>query len=95
MYSKKHECLGLKGMFFKYIRLPFLWFIRLYQRILSPDHSFWAKKQWPQGFCKFQPTCSQYAYEAIEQKGLVRGASKACWRVLRCNPWSKGGVDEV
>jgi putative membrane protein insertion efficiency factor len=47
----------------------------------------------PAGTCKYHPTCSQYALDALRRYGLVKGTAKACWRVLRCNPWSHGGVD--
>ena len=43
--------------------------------------------------CRFYPTCSEYAILAIEKYGVVRGGLKALWRILRCNPFSKGGVD--
>jgi uncharacterized protein len=43
--------------------------------------------------CKYHPTCSQYAADAVRKHGLVKGSAKAAWRVLRCNPWSRGGVD--
>lgn len=45
--------------------------------------------------CRFQPTCSLYALEAIERFGTLKGATLAAWRVLRCNPLSKGGKDPV
>ena len=45
------------------------------------------------GRCKYHPTCSQYALDAIRHYGLVRGSILAGWRLLRCNPWSRGGVD--
>lgn len=45
------------------------------------------------GRCKYHPSCSQYAIDAIEEQGLARGAVLAAWRLLRCNPWSHGGVD--
>jgi uncharacterized protein len=45
------------------------------------------------GSCKYHPTCSQYALDALRQYGLVRGSILAGWRLLRCNPWSRGGVD--
>ena len=45
--------------------------------------------------CKYYPTCSTYAYEAIERFGAFKGTGLAIWRVLRCNPFSKGGVDPV
>ena len=43
--------------------------------------------------CKFYPSCSEYADQAINEEGLVRGSLKAIWRVLRCNPFNAGGVD--
>jgi len=49
----------------------------------------------PVGTCKFHPSCSQYALDAFHAHGLVRGAVLAVWRVLRCNPWSHGGVDRA
>ena len=45
------------------------------------------------GNCKYHPTCSQYALDAIREFGLLRGTVLAGWRLLRCNPWSRGGVD--
>ena len=47
----------------------------------------------PAGTCKYHPSCSQYALDALRKDGLVKGSEKAVWRVLRCNPWSHGGVD--
>jgi putative membrane protein insertion efficiency factor len=43
--------------------------------------------------CKFHPSCSQYASDALRKYGPVRGSLKAAWRLARCNPWSHGGVD--
>ena len=60
--------------------------IRVYQILLSP---FFA------GCCKYHPSCSQYAIDAIREHGVVRGAVLAGWRLLRCNPWSHGGHDPV
>lgn len=45
--------------------------------------------------CKYVPTCSQYAIEAIEKHGALKGGLLAAWRILRCNPFSKGGFDPV
>ncbi|WP_367397275.1 membrane protein insertion efficiency factor YidD [Clostridium sp. MSJ-8] len=45
--------------------------------------------------CKYIPTCSEYAIKAIQKYGAVRGSIKAIWRILRCNPFSKGGFDPV
>jgi putative membrane protein insertion efficiency factor len=47
------------------------------------------------GRCKYHPTCSQYALDAVRRHGLIRGSLLAGWRLLRCNPWSRGGVDYV
>ncbi len=58
--------------------------IRLYQRVISPAL--------PRR-CKYHPTCSQYAVDAIRRFGILRGLVLAAWRLLRCNPWSHGGVD--
>jgi putative membrane protein insertion efficiency factor len=43
--------------------------------------------------CKYHPSCSQYASDALRRYGPVRGSLKAAWRLARCNPWSRGGVD--
>ena len=61
-------------------------FIRFYQRRISP---LFPPK------CKYYPTCSQYAVTAIERFGLFKGGLLAVWRILRCNPFSSGGVDLV
>jgi putative membrane protein insertion efficiency factor len=45
--------------------------------------------------CKYYPTCSQYALDALREFGLLRGVVLAGWRLLRCNPWSMGGVDHA
>lgn len=45
--------------------------------------------------CKYTPTCSQYGIEAIEKYGALKGGALAVWRILRCNPFSKGGFDPV
>lgn len=60
--------------------------IRLYQKALSPLLL---------PACRFHPTCSEYAIQAIRTYGPVRGMLKAAWRVLRCNPYSRGGFDPV
>jgi putative membrane protein insertion efficiency factor len=45
--------------------------------------------------CKYYPSCSHYGLEAIQRHGALTGSALASWRVLRCNPWSNGGVDDV
>ncbi|MHC4138467.1 MAG: membrane protein insertion efficiency factor YidD [Planctomycetota bacterium] len=61
-------------------------FIRVYQIILSPIS---------RPSCRFYPTCSQYAVEAIEKRGIVVGLLKGIWRVIRCNPFGGSGYDPV
>lgn len=60
--------------------------LRLYQRHISP-----LKKP----CCRFYPTCSQYAMDAITKKGALRGSFLALRRILKCHPWHKGGYDPV
>lgn len=60
--------------------------IRFYQTAISPH---------TRPKCKYYPTCSHYTYEAIEIHGALKGAAMGLWRILRCNPWSKGGYDPV
>ncbi len=67
--------------------------IRTYQFILSPDHSFWAKHIYPNGYCRFYPSCSSYTTTSIQKYGVVAGGLKGAWRIVRCNPWNKGGED--
>jgi putative membrane protein insertion efficiency factor len=55
----------------------------------------WTLGPFTQGRCKYHPSCSQYALDAFREVGLLRGAVLAGWRLLRCNPWSHGGVDYV
>jgi uncharacterized protein len=64
----------------------FIGLIRLYQRFISP---FIGPR------CRFYPTCSAYAVEAIRKRGVIRGSIKAIWRIMRCNPLCQGGHDPV
>ena len=68
--------------------------IKLYQKTLSFDHGP-LKSIYPQGFCRFYPSCSQYGVEAVEKYGIIKGGLKTIWRILRCNPWNKGGNDPL
>ena len=63
-----------------------IWLIRLYQRFISPLNP---------ASCRFTPTCSQYAVEAFMKRGFFVGFALTVWRILRCNPFSKGGYDPV
>lgn len=69
------------------IKKVLIFLIKTYQMTLSPRFSH--------GSCRYTPTCSQYAFEAIEIHGIFKGCLLAAWRILRCNPFSKGGWDPV
>jgi uncharacterized protein len=60
--------------------------VLIYQRLISPA--------FPRR-CRYEPTCSHYALEAVHRYGALRGLVLATWRLLRCNPWSPGGYDPV
>jgi putative membrane protein insertion efficiency factor len=60
--------------------------IRAYQRLISPAFA---------DRCRYYPSCSEYAVQAVRRFGILRGLVLAGWRLLRCNPWSPGGFDPV
>ena len=68
--------------------------IRFYQKTISFDHGL-LRVFYPNGYCKFHPSCSEYAAQAIDKKGLARGTFLTLRRLIRCNPFSQGGIDEV
>ena len=64
--------------------------VRSYRRLLSP---FFGATPLGNPRCKYHPSCSTYALEAYREFGFARGSVLVGWRLLRCNPWSHGGVD--
>ncbi|MBE6806232.1 MAG: membrane protein insertion efficiency factor YidD [Ruminococcaceae bacterium] len=60
--------------------------VKLYQKCISPYFP---------GCCRFTPTCSNYAIEALRVHGALKGTALAVWRILRCNPFCRGGYDPV
>ncbi len=68
------------------VRAPFLALIWVYQRVISP---------WTSSSCRYYPSCSAYAYEAIATHGVVRGVWLGTRRLMRCHPWAAGGPDPV
>ncbi|WP_309130740.1 membrane protein insertion efficiency factor YidD [Brevibacterium sp.] len=67
-------------------RFPFVWFIRAYRKVISPLYG---------QVCRYYPSCSMYGLEAFEIHGVLKGMVLTGWRILRCNPFSHGGVDHV
>ncbi|HEY3944724.1 MAG TPA: membrane protein insertion efficiency factor YidD [Solirubrobacteraceae bacterium] len=70
----------------RYIRALLVLPIRVYQRLVSPAIG---------PHCRYYPSCSEYAAQAVQRYGILRGLVLAGWRLLRCNPWSHGGFDPV
>jgi putative membrane protein insertion efficiency factor len=68
------------------LRYAVLFLISFYKAVISP--------LLPPS-CRFQPTCSEYAYEAVSRYGIIKGGRLAIWRILRCNPFCRGGYDPV
>jgi putative membrane protein insertion efficiency factor len=67
-----------------FIQKLFLGAIGFYQKFLSPGLS---------GNCRFYPSCSDYTIQAIEKYGTFKGLTKGIWRILKCNPYNKGGIN--
>nr|WP_245241984.1 membrane protein insertion efficiency factor YidD [Streptomyces sp. NEAU-H3] len=65
------------------MKYPLLALIKLYQWIISPFLG---------PVCKYYPSCSHYGFTAIDRHGAIKGTALTAWRILRCNPWSRGGV---
>ncbi|WP_243761104.1 membrane protein insertion efficiency factor YidD [Streptomyces sp. YIM 98790] len=68
------------------MKYPLLLLIKLYQWTISPLLG---------PVCRYYPSCSHYGYTAIHRHGAIKGTALTGWRILRCNPWSRGGVDHV
>jgi hypothetical protein len=80
----------LRDLPFTLLNLPrwlLLAFIRFYQATFS--------RTLPPNSCRYYPTCSHYGYQAIYKHGAMKGSLMAAWRIMRCNPFSKGGFDPV
>ena len=84
--SPAHALKQVAAVVLRIPALALMGLIRVYQLVISPLLG-------PR--CKYYPSCSHYGLEAVRQHGAVKGFALASWRVLRCNPWSNGGVDDV
>lgn len=69
------------------MRYVLIFLIRCYQKLISPMKG--------QPCCRFYPSCSRYAVQALQQHGAIKGSLLAGWRLIRCNPWNLGGIDYV
>jgi len=85
--EKEPRLRELPVTFWNLPRIPLLALIRLYQKVVSPTL--------PEGTCRFYPSCSHYGYQAIYKYGAIKGSLMAAWRILRCNPFNRGGFDPV
>ncbi len=68
------------------MRYVFIFIIKLYKKFISPMFA---------PSCRFYPTCSTYAVQSFTKYGVIKGGAKAIWRILRCNPYNKGGYDPL
>ncbi len=68
------------------MRYVFIFIIKLYKKFISPMFA---------PSCRFYPTCSTYAVQSLTKYGVFKGGVKAIWRILRCNPFNKGGYDPL
>ncbi len=68
------------------MRKIFILAIKFYKKLISPILP---------PSCRFYPTCSEYSIQALEKYGVIIGGAKSIWRILRCNPFNKGGYDPI
>lgn len=86
-YSHEPRLRDLPPTLLNWARFALLALIRLYQMAISPGL--------PENTCHFYPSCSHYGYQSIYKYGALKGSFMAAWRVLRCNPFNRGGYDPV
>ena len=74
-----------------------LWLVLLPRNVLIAPVVLWRKIISPTygNVCRYYPSCSSYGLQSLQRRGLLLGVPLTAWRILRCNPWSEGGVDEV
>ena len=86
MTVKMKQLMSIKLFVLNLFKLLFINIIKIYQRFISP---FFPSS------CKFSPSCSKYGIEAINKHGAIKGLVLTVKRILKCNPWSKGGYDPI
>ncbi|MCR4329812.1 MAG: membrane protein insertion efficiency factor YidD [Candidatus Roizmanbacteria bacterium] len=77
------------------IKRVIIWLIHIYVWASTPMRTLLKVLGLPSESCRFQPTCSQYSIDAVQKYGALKGMYKGTLRILRCNPWSKGGFDPL
>ena len=96
MVLRKIQLHTIKMKVFRFIwnipRMVLIMLISFYQKTLSPDHGV-IRGFFPGGYCRYTPSCSDYGKAVIKKHGVFIGEIKAAYRVIRCNPFSKGGID--
>ena len=95
MYDKKRETLkiSVKGVVFENARFLRRRIFKPYIKILCMRAILFYQKHLSRHTCLYKPTCSQYTLECINNHGVAVGIALGIWRILRCNPFSKGGYD--
>jgi len=68
------------------VKIIIIFFIKIYKRFISPILP---------DSCRFYPSCSQYAIDAVQRHGAIKGGTMTAYRIIRCNPFNKGGYDPV
>ncbi len=86
MTMKMKQPMSIKLLISNLFKLLIINLIKIYQRLVSP---FFPSS------CKFSPSCSKYGIEAINKYGVLKGSVITIKRILKCNPWSKGGYDPI
>ena len=86
MTMKMKQPMSIKLLISNLFKLLIINLIKIYQRFVSP---FFPSS------CKFSPSCSKYGIEAINKHGIIKGLVLTVKRILKCNPWSKGGYDPI
>ena len=86
MIMRMKQPMSIKLLISNLFKLLFINLIKIYQRFVSP---FFPSS------CKFSPSCSKYGIEAISKYGVLKGSVLTIKRILKCNPWSKGGYDPI
>jgi len=86
MTVKMKQLMSIRFFVLNLFKLLFINLIKIYQRFISP---FFPSS------CKFSPSCSKYGIEAINKHGIIKGLVLTVKRILKCNPWSKGGYDPI